>query len=88
MSFMSHCRRSQEWAMSTALGFKPIHEGSELVHGRAFDIESGDLDVSRGRCFGRALTSERGSGKSDLGIELRKKLTMQQILVDDVTNVR
>jgi hypothetical protein len=74
--------------VSAVLDFKPIDEESDLVHGPARDMGGGDLEVSRGRFFGRVLASERGSHESKFEIELRKKLTMQQILIDDVTNVR
>jgi hypothetical protein len=55
---------------------------------RARDRSGGVLDLNRDCVFRSAATGERDLIDNVFGFELRKKLTMQQILIDDVTNVR
>ena len=40
------------------------------------------------RSFSGVLVAGDGLDEKEFAMELRKKLTMQQILIDDVTNVR
>ena len=74
--------------MTVVLDFKPVHKRLDPVLETSRDRSKGVLDPSRISVFSRAAPGERDLNYNGFGFELRKKLTMQQILIDDVTNVR
>jgi hypothetical protein len=78
-----------QWSPPFAmLDFKPIYEGLALLHRPVYDIGRGSPGRWPQTPFGSAVAALRRLDEKELAMELRKKLTMQQILIDDVTNVR